>query len=81
MFIFQSYSQLVSKISIKNKKDFREYENDNFIINSDDLLKHVITKRLYRDIIVISDKYLCVLQNVELILTLTLKISFVIIFN
>jgi hypothetical protein len=60
-------------------KNSRERKNEDF--NFDDLLEHDIIKRSYRKIIVINDKLLNIMQNVKLILIMTLKIFFVTIFN
>jgi hypothetical protein len=68
-------------MSTQDTEDSRERENEDLIVVNDELLEHVVIKRLYREIIIIRDKYLCTMQNVESISILTMKISFVIIFN
>ncbi len=68
-------------MSIQDIEDSRERENEDLIVVNDELLEHVFIKRLYREIIIIRDRYLCIMQNVESISILTMKISFVIIFN
>ncbi len=68
-------------MSTQDIKDSRERENEDLIVVNDELLEHVFIKRSYREIIIIRDKYLCIMQNVESISILTMKISFVIIFN
>jgi hypothetical protein len=68
-------------MSIQNIEDSRERENEDIIVVNDELLEHVFIKRSYREIIITRDKYLCIMQNVESILILTMKISFVIILN
>jgi hypothetical protein len=68
-------------MSIQDTEDSRERENEDLIVVNDELLEHVFIKRSYCEIIIIRDKYLCIMQNVESISILTMKISFVIIFN
>jgi hypothetical protein len=68
-------------MSIQDTEDSRERENEDLIVVNDELLEHVFIKRFYREIIITRDKYLCIMQNVESISILTMKISFVIILN
>ncbi len=68
-------------MSTQDIENSRKRENEDFIVVNNELLEHVFIKWSYREIIIIRDKYLCIMQNVESISILTIKISFVIIFN